>query len=365
MKKEPSRKYYPPNFEDEKLKNAPECKFIECERDGILPDNYHSTSIFPEYYKVKGEWLLAKESRMDCQAILKDGEIKIVEMRNIKKGDLVSVGRTERGEDGILVYPFGFREEGKEDNNDLFAFRQNSSRETSHSKSYDDLYETLKYEKDHGKIVYVMGPAFSFDYKAKEAMCKLINNGYCHGLLAGNALATHDLEGEYLGTALGQDIYTKESMPNGHYNHVDLINKVRYYGSIKKFCEEEKIKGGIMCSLVKHNIPFVLAGSIRDDGPLPEVIGNVYDAQNAMRNTIRDATTVICLATMLHSIATGNMFPSYRVLKDGTIRQTNFYCVDAAEFVVNKLVDRGSLSVQGFVTNVQDFICNVARGLGL
>ena len=210
-----------------------------------------------------------------------------------------------------------------------------------------------------------MGPAFAFDFKAKEAMCKLINNGYCHCILAGNALATHDLEGEYLKTALGQDIYTKESMPNGHYNHIDLINRVRYYGSIKKFCEEENIKGGIMYSLVKNNIPFVLDGSIRDDGPLPEVIGNVYDAQNAMRDQVRDATTVICLATMLHSIATGNMFPSFRVLKDGTIRQTNFYCVDAAEFVVNKLVDRGSLSVQGFVTNVQDFICNVARGLGL
>jgi len=360
-----TRKYYPPDFTEEKLKNAPDCKFIVCEKDGVLPDNFHSTSIFPEYFKVKGEWLLAKESRMDCHAILKNGEIKILEMRNVKKGDLIAVGRTERGEDGILVYPFGFKEEEKKENNDLFAFRQNSSRETSYSKSYDDLYETLKYEKEHGKIVFVMGPAFSFDFKAKEAMCKLINNGYCHGILSGNALATHDLEGEYLGTALGQDIYTKVSMPNGHYNHVDLINKVRYYGSIKKFCEEEKIKGGIIYSCVKNNIPFVLAGSIRDDGPLPEVIGNVYEAQSAMREQIRDATTVICLATMLHSIATGNMFPSYRVLKDGAIRPTNFYCVDAAEFVVNKLVDRGSLSVQGFVTNVQDFICNVARGLKL
>jgi hypothetical protein len=293
MKFNPIKKFYPPNFSDEKLKKAPDCKFISCEKDGVLPDNYHSTSIFPEYYKIKGEWVLIKESRMDCHAILKGSELKAVELRNIKKGDLVAIGRTERGEEGILVYPFGFREEGKEKNNDLFSFRGNSSRETSHSKSYDDLYATLKYEKDHGKIVFVMGPAFSFDFKAKEAMCKIINNGYCHALLAGNALATHDLEGEYLGTALGQDIYTKQSMPNGHYNHLDLINKVRYYGNIKKFCEEEKIKGGIMYSLVKNNIPFVLAGSIRDDGPLPEVIGNVYEAQNAMRNQVREATTVI------------------------------------------------------------------------
>ena len=159
------RKFYPPDFTDEKLKSAPDCKFIACEKDGVLPDNYHSTSIFPEYYKVKGEWLLAEESRMDCQAILEDGKIKIVEMRKIKKGDLVSVGRTEHGEDGILVYPFGFRDENKKENNDLFSFRSNSSRETSHSKGYDDICKILKYEKEHGKIVFVMGPAFSFDQK--------------------------------------------------------------------------------------------------------------------------------------------------------------------------------------------------------
>ena len=167
-------------------------------------------------------------------------------------------------------------------------------------------------------------------------MCKLINNGYFHGILAENAFAKCDLEGEYLGTALGQDIYTKENMPNRYYNHVDLINRIRYYWRIKIFVKKKKLKG---YSLVKNNIPLVLAGSIRDDGPLPGVIGNVYDAQDAMRNQVEDATTVICLATMLHSIPTGNMYPSYRVLKDGTIRQTNFYCVDALEFVVNKLVD--------------------------
>ena len=356
--------YTEPDFSKEEFKNAPEAKFVEAPKDGVAPEDFHAMSIFPEYFKADGKWLLAEESRMDCVPVLSDGRIEVVEFRRLKKGDLVAVGRTENCEDGIYVHPYGFTE-GKSEEKDVFAFRTSRSRETAFSVDYDELYEILRYEKDHGKIVYVMGPAFSFDLKAKQAMVKLINNGYCHCLLAGNALATHDLEGEYLGTALGQDIYTKESMPNGHYNHVDLINRVRYYGSIKKFCEEEKIKGGIMCSLVNKNIPFVLAGSIRDDGPLPEVIGNVYEAQNAMRDQLRDATTVICLATMLHSIAVGNMFPSFRVLKDGTIRQTNFYCVDAAEFVVNKLVDRGSLSVQGFVTNVQDFITNVVHGLGL
>ena len=112
-------------------------------------------------------------------------------------------------------------------------------------------------------------------------------------------------------------------------------------------------------------MPIVLAGSIRDDGPLPEVIGNAYDAQNAMRDVIKDATTVICLATMLHTIATGNMTPSFRVLEDGTIRPVFLYAVDAEEFVVNKLLDRGSLAATTIVTNVQDFITIVANGLGL
>jgi hypothetical protein len=118
-----------------------------------------------------------------------------------------------------------------------------------------------------------------------------------------------------------------------------------------------------MYSLVKKNVPFVLTGSIRDDGPLPEVVGDAYVGQATMRDMIRDATTVICLATMLHTIATGNMVPSFRVLEDGTVRPVYFYAVDADEFVVNKLLDRGSLSATTVVTNVQDFITIVARGL--
>ena len=193
----------------------------------------------------------------------------------------------------------------------------------------------------------------------------LVENGYAHGLLAGNALATHDLEGALLHTALGQDIYTQVSQPNGHYNHLDVINKVRRSGSIPQFIEDYKIDNGIMYSIVKNHVPFVLTGSIRDDGPLPEVIGNAYEGQSAMRNVVKKATTVICLATMLHTIATGNMTPSFRVMKDGTIRPVFLYTVDADEFVVNKLLDRGSLSATTVVTNVQDFITIVAKGLGV
>ena len=208
-----------------------------------------------------------------------------------------------------------------------------------------------------------MGPAAAFDSDTREAFSKLVDNGYVHALLAGNALATHDLEGAYLHTALGQDIYTQVSQPNGHYNHLDTINRVRYHGSISAFIQNEGIHDGIIYSLEKNHIPYVLGGSIRDDGPLPEVYGNVYEAQDAMRKQIKDATTLICVATMLHSIATGNMTPSYRKDRYGNIRQVYFYCVDISEFTANKLSDRGSLAARSIITNAQDFIVTVARNL--
>ena len=210
-----------------------------------------------------------------------------------------------------------------------------------------------------------MGPAFAFDAGARAAMEAMIENGYCHGLLAGNALGTHDLEAACLHTALGQDIYTQRSQPNGHYHHLDVLNRVRRSGSILQFIQDYHIDNGILYGCVKHNIPFVLTGSIRDDGPLPEVYADAYQGAYAMRSLVRGATTVICLATMLHTIAAGNMTPSFRVLPDGTVRPVYLYAVDADEFVVNKLRDRGSLCATTMVTNVQDFITKVARDLGV
>ena len=357
------REYTHPDFTEERFAGCPEAVFEPAPLDGVAPENFHAMSIFPEYFKVDGKWLLAEESRMDCVPVLKDGKIQVVEFRNLRKGDMVAVGRTENCEDGIYVYPYGFSE-GKASEKDIFAFRTSRSRETAFSVDYDELYQILKYERDHGKIVWVMGPAFAFDHDARKAFQKIIEGGYVHALLAGNALATHDLEGAYLNTGLGQNIYTQESVPNGHYNHLETINKVRYYGSISKFLKEEGLDDGIMAACEKKGVPYVLGGSIRDDGPLPPVYGDVYAAQDAMRNEVRGATTVICMATMLHSIAVGNMTPSYRVLEDGTVRQVYFYCVDISEFTVNKLADRGSLSAKGIITNVQDFIVNLCKGLG-
>ena len=363
--------YRAPDFSAPEFMNAPNCRLEAAVADGVAPEYFHSTSMFPEYFKINGEWRLAEESRMDSSVVLRDdGKLDVVENRNIRKGDLVVLGRSEDGHEGIYVHAKGFddAEEEATDNDepaDQFVFRLGRSRETSYARDYDRLFELLNYEREHGKVVWVMGPAFAFDHDARACMQALVENGYVDALFAGNALATHDLEGALFHTSLGQDIYTQKSQKNGHYNHLDVDNKVRRCGSIPKFIEEYGIDNGIIYSCVKNNIPIVLAGSIRDDGPLPEVIGNAYEAQNTMRDIVRGATTIVCLATMLHTIATGNMTPSFRVLEDGTIRPVFLYAVDAEEFVVNKLLDRGSLAATTIVTNVQDFITIVANGLGL
>ncbi|NBI67506.1 hypothetical protein D1646_11935 [Pseudoflavonifractor sp. 60] len=353
--------YYPPQFDAPPLQSAPNASLAPAPQDGVAPQGYHATSIFPEYFKIDGQWLLAEESRMDCVAVLRGGKIAVVEFRNLKAGDQVVLGRTEDGSQGIYVHASGFQE-GDGGDRETFAFRQGRSRETAYSMDYDSIYELLRYEREHGHIVWVLGPACAFDADARDAFASLVRRGYVHALLAGNALATHDLEAGYLRTALGQDIYTQRSQPNGHYNHIDTINAVRAQGSTSAFIDSGAVKDGIIYECVKHQVPYVLVGSVRDDGPLPEVYASVYEGQDAMRAQVSQATTVICMASTLHTVATGNMTPSYRVV-DGVVRPVYFYSVDISEFAVNKLRDRGSLSVRTIVTNVQDFIVNVSKGV--
>ena len=354
--------YNKPDFTEERFVSAPNVSTAFVQINGVAPEQFHSTSMFPEYFKVNGEWKIAEDSRMDCCVVVRDdGTLEVVEFRNLKKGDRVILGRTENGADGIYLHSNGFQEQYIP--GDAFAFRTGRSRETAFSQDYDTLYNLLMYERENnGHILWVMGPACAFDADARASMRYLIENGFVQGILAGNALATHDLEAALFGTALGQNIYSQKPQHNGHYNHIEVLNRVRRAGSIEKFIDTYKIDDGIIESCVHNNIPFVLAGSIRDDGPLPEVIGNVYDAQDAMRDQIRKATTVICLATQLHTIAACNMTPSYRVI-NGSVRPLFIYTVDVSEFAINKLVDRGSLSATGIITNAQDFVVMVAKGI--
>ncbi|MDR3044158.1 MAG: hypothetical protein LBU75_07835 [Desulfovibrio sp.] len=410
--------------------------------DGVAPDNYHATSIYPEFVQVEpGRWVLLAESRMDC-VIRKnpDGTLEVVEFRRLKKGDLVAVGRGENGEDGIYVHagpldqlpdflagwtpanvptpmsagaqqPASQADTQPADNSatastgqlsggtaasgtpgtsgasasssassgtatarphlhaapaapaDKFAFRTGVSRETSFSLDYDTLYEVLRHDRDNGHIVWVAGPAVVFDADARRAFAGLIDAGYVHALLAGNALATHDLEAALYGTALGQGLYDKRQAPRGHYHHLDAINTIRGCGSIRAAVQSGHVADGVMHALETRGVPYVLAGSIRDDGPLPEVIADVYAAQDAMRAHVRRATTVVALATALHTIATGNMTPSYQAGPGGSLRPVHFFIADISEFAAGKLADRGSLTSRSILTNVQDFVVNVHRAL--
>ncbi|MDR3553800.1 MAG: hypothetical protein P4L55_03510 [Syntrophobacteraceae bacterium] len=355
--------FHPPDFTAPPLRDAPLAQFKEVTKAGAAPEGYHATSIYPEYFQIrKGEWVLAEESRMDCVAVLDTcGAIEIREFRRLSPGDLVACGRREDGEDGIFVHTEAFAWQRPE--SEKFTFRTRISRETSFSYDYDELYNLLEHDREKGFLLWVLGPAVAFDKDSRDSLAAIIEAGFVHGVLAGNALATHDIEAALFGTALGQDIYTKRHARLGHYKHLDALNIVRQAGSIKAAVESGVVKEGIMASLVRGHIPFVLAGSIRDDGPLPDVFPNVCQAQDAMRALAKKATTVIAMATQLHSIATGNMTPSYRVMGDGTIRPVYFFVVDMSEFAANKLADRGSLTARSILTNTQDFVVNLHRKL--
>lgn len=357
--------YTPPDFLKEPLASAPVVTTEKAPADGVAPMNFHATSNHPEYVQVtKGSWILIRENRMDTVIRLKDGKPEAVEARRLKKGDDVVVGRGEEGEMGVYIHTDGFLKMGGNDNK-KFAFMTRGSRETPFSRSYDHLYEVLRHEKEHGFIAWVLGPAVAFDKDSRRAMAGMIQKGYCHALLAGNALATHDMEAGLYGTGLGQDIYTREIKALGHYHHLDLLNKVRHAGSIPEAMKQLSISDGIIHACESTGVPYVLAGSIRDDGPLPEVIVNTGDAQDRMRVFAKKATCVITLATQLHTIAFGNMTPSYRIMDDGTVRPVFFYVVDMSEFSADKLANRGSAQSTAILTNVQDFMINLYNNLAL
>ncbi len=354
--------YTPPDFNRPDLAASPAVRTAPAPADGVLPDGFHATSNLPEYIHLgNGEWLLAREGRMDGAMVLTGHHLEVIEPRRVRAGDPVVLGRSDDGEEGVYVHADGFGRDGAE--GDKFGFRGTGSRETPFSRSYDHLYEILRHDREHGSIIWVLGPAVAFDRDSREAMARLIDGGYCQGIMAGNALAVHDLEAALFRTGLGQDIYTQALRPGGHHNHLDTINRVRSHGSITRMIRTMGIKEGIIAACERHGIPYLLAGSIRDDGPLPGVITDTCRAQDAMRVHARRATTVIGLATQLHTIAFGNMLPGYRVAADGTVRPVFFYSVDMNEFGTVKLNNRGSLQAVSIITNVQDFLVNLRRSL--
>ena len=349
--------YREPDFSKPSLANAPECRFEPAPADTVLPDGFMSTTNYPTYVRVGGKWRMPERPRMDSHLVWDPAaeRLRIKEFRLVEKGDLVAVATAEDGSEGVLVWDRGFLEE--EDDTKLpeaFAFM---SSEVSREKpvNYDALFrEFARNRGGNGSILWVIGPAL-VHARGRIAMEWLIHNGYCHGVITGNAVGVHDVEAALYGTTLGM-MADGSGTAGGHATHMRAINEVKKAGSIAALVGSGALKGGIMHALTVTKTPYVLAGSIRDDGPLPETIVSALDAQGAMRELTVDATMVVMVATALHSIAVGNMLPTFCVRPDGTMSEITTICVDQTEFVVGKLKDRGTHQAFGVVTNAQDFM---------
>jgi lysine-ketoglutarate reductase/saccharopine dehydrogenase-like protein (TIGR00300 family) len=343
--------FSPPDFKRPELASAPDAKFVAAPADGVLPDGFFSTTNLPTFARVKGEWRMPREPRMDSALVLdRDGSLWVKEGRRIRKGDLVAVGAAEDGSEGIFVQ----MELIGADGDDEFKFMTS---EVSREKpiDYSLMAQLLVEERERGGYpIWVTGPALVHS-RARNDMSWFIANGFVGALLAGNAVAVHDIEASIFGTTLGMT-HTGEATSGGHGLHMRAINKVRAAGSIARAVEQGIIKDGIMYSCVVHDVPFVLTGSIRDDGPLPDVVTDSIAGQDAMKRHTTKATMAILIATALHAIATGNMLPAFVTEPNGKMRELPTICVDSSEFVVSKLKDRGTHQAFGVVTNAQDFM---------
>ena len=350
----PRFQYRPPNFDAPPLSQAPDARFDSAPTDGVLPDGFFSTSNLPTYVKVNGAWRRPRLPRMDCVIVQSSGgELVTAEPRKVRKDDKVAVATAEDGSEGIFVHTEGFLG-GRHSANEFRFMQTEVSRERP--VDYAVLAALLGEEKDRGgRIVWVIGPAL-VHARAREDMVWFIEHGYVGALLGGNAVAVHDLEAAIFGTTLGMSS-SGEGVEGGHALHMRAINAVRRAGSIEAAVRSGLVKGGIMQALVRQKIRYVLAGSIRDDGPLPEVLTDTLAAQDAMRAVTSEATFAVFVATALHAIAVGNMLPAFvdAATPDG-VRPLTTVCVDQTEFVVNKLRDRGTHQAYGVVTNAQDFM---------
>ncbi|MDH3312764.1 MAG: TIGR00300 family protein [Nitrosopumilus sp.] len=311
----------------------------------VMPDYFYSTTNNHTQVFYKKRWIQVENMMMDKCIVVKQNRAFCVPVRDVRKGDQIIVG-----EKGIKITPPERPREGV----NVFEFMGSSSsseRPTQHiaKQVADDIYNT---KKNGGKIVIVGGPAIVHT-GADDAVSELIRAGYIDGVLAGNALAVHDIEYATLGTSLGMNVHNATLAYHGHRNHMDAINAVFKAGSIANMVKSKKLKKGIMYECIKNKVPFVLAGSIRDDGPLPDVIIDVAQAQREYKKIVKDASMVIMISTMLHSIATGNMLPA----------NVKVIVVDINQPTVTKLMDRGTWQALGIVSDVGAFLPLVAQQL--
>jgi lysine-ketoglutarate reductase/saccharopine dehydrogenase-like protein (TIGR00300 family) len=340
-----------PNFANPPFAGAPVATFAPSPSDGVLPEGFYATSNLPTWVHTDRGWVSTVHPRMDGAVVPRGGHLEVLEPRRVRAGEPVLLGHAEDGSEGIVVSTEGFL--GVAGSPNEFRFM---STEVSRERPVDyvELAERIESERRRGGyLVWVLGPAL-VHARARSDMEWFIRQGYVQAVLAGNAVAVHDIESAIFGTTLGM---TNVGRPTegGHSLHMRAINRVRAAGSIEAAVASGMVKDGIMHALVTQGIPYVLAGSIRDDGPLPGVITDNVAAQDAMRQYTIRATGAVFIATALHAIAVGNMLPAFHTHR-GSPEPLMTLCVDQTEFVVNKLRDRGTHQAYGVVTNAQDFM---------
>ena len=314
-------------------------------RDKAAPENFYSTTNHRTEVYYEGKWRPAARQRMDAAIVKRHSGPECVKLRDLKAGDDVLIGSAS-----VTVHPPVAETGGTEG----FSFMDNdvSSERNATLAAEKVASEMRDIRQRGGKIVAVAGPVVVHT-GGGDALAKLVSGGWIQGFLGGNAIAVHDLESQLFGTSLGVDLTTGRPTHKGHKNHMMAINEVYSHGSIAQMIASGELEGGLMHAVIDSSIPYCLAGSIRDDGPLPETETDMIAAQKAYAEIITDAEMILMLSTMLHSIGTGNMTPSW----------VKTVCVDINPAVVTKLSDRGSAQAVGIVSDVGLFLRALASSL--
>jgi lysine-ketoglutarate reductase/saccharopine dehydrogenase-like protein (TIGR00300 family) len=333
------------------LTDPGEARIGAVDIDGVFPDDFYSTTNLDTQVRLGGRWVDVAQPEMDC-GLLVTGEGPDAKVRTIPVSDVHAGDRVVCGAAGVrVVLPAAA---GIDEDEEVFEFMNSEvSSEKPQALLVRQIAEEMRATKAAGKrVLWVAGPAVVHT-GAAPAVVALVEAGYVDVLFGGNAIATHDIESSLYGTSLGIDLSKGRGVEHGHEHHIRAINQVRRAGSIADAVAKGVLTGGVMHALVTHDKPFVLVGSVRDDGPLPDVYTDVIDGQRAMRAELHDVGFAIMVATMLHSVATGNLLPASIPL----------VCVDINPATVTKLADRGSSQARGVVTDIGLFLEQLAGEL--
>lgn len=330
-----------------------DCQCKAAPADGVFPDDFYATTHLPTQVRLVGQWIDVESIEMDLGIVASPNKTgtRAVPMGDVRQGDLVVTGRT-----GIRVTPLQRPQE-----RDVFSFMESQvSAERPHGHIIADVAKRMQVlregfcaGKPGCKVLLAGGPAI-IHAGGRDALTWLIEEAFVHVLFCGNALAAHDMEADLYGTSLGYGLAAGRAVPHGHEHHLRTINRIRAIGSIQKAVETGIIKQGIMAACVKHGVQVVMAGTIRDDGPLPGVITDSVSAQTAMRAAIPGIGLALLIASTLHAVATGNLLPA----------RIPTVCVDVNPAVPTKLADRGSFQAVGLVMDAASFLRDIARELG-